>query len=265
MASDMAVGGGLTFRQADDVTSGRQCDIVVSAQEAPGLQRLPDDALATMRSTKNKQKPTPWDFHDVGLSADSMVGHSPRPSNKPPFLIQPTLSELRWLVEVMGQLPMDGPDGVPAMIEAVGQLPPGDAGCDVAHGPDGVAVMAGPAVAGAYECRCCVESVRRDGAEVPRRVRRRLSPEVIALVVERYRGGATAAELGAEHGVSKNGILKLLREQGVQIRAKSLPTAVVTQARRLHECGVSMRQVSKQLGVSRTALRRNFREMGVGV
>ncbi len=74
MASDMAVGGGLTFRQADDVTSGRQCDIVVSAQEAPGLQRLPDDALATMRSTKNKQKPTPWDFHDVGLSADLMVG-----------------------------------------------------------------------------------------------------------------------------------------------------------------------------------------------
>ena len=60
-------------------------------------------------------------------------------------------------------------------------------------------------------------------------------------------------------------MLKLLCEQGVQIRAKSLPTAVVTQARRLHERGVSMRQVSKQLGVSRTAPRRNFREMGVGV
>ena len=45
----------------------------------------------------------------------------------------------------------------------------------------------------------------------------------------------------------------------------SLPTAVVTQAAHLHERGVSMRQVSKQLGVSRTALRRNFREMGVGV
>jgi len=83
--------------------------------------------------------------------------------------------------------------------------------------------------------------------------------------VERYQTGATAAELGAEHGVSKNGMLKLLREQGVQIRTKSLPTAVVTQAKRLHERGVSMRQVSEQLGVSRTALRRNFQKMGVGV
>ena len=74
-----------------------------------------------------------------------------------------------------------------------------------------------------------------------------------------------AAELGAEHGVSKNGMLKLLREQGVQIRGKSLPTAVVNQAMHLHERGMSMRQVSEQLGVSRTALRRNFREMGVEV
>ena len=65
--------------------------------------------------------------------------------------------------------------------------------------------------------------------------------------------------------MSKNGILKLLREQGVQIRAKSLPTTVITQAMHLHERGLSMRQVSEQLGVSRTALRRNFQKMGVGV
>lgn len=167
------------------------------------------------------------------------------------------------IADTMEQPPADAPvTNATAMTEAARQLPPRKAERDAVRTSDGIAVTAELGIAGMDEYRCCVEPGRRDGASDPRRVRRRLSPEVIARVVERYRAGATAAELGAEHGVSRKGMLKLLREQGVQIRAKSLPTAIVTQARCLHERGVSMRQVSKQLGVSRTALRRNFREMG---
>lgn len=212
-----------------------------------------------------------------------MVGYVPYPLNGSLFLIQPTLPELQRLVEVMGSLPTDAPAGVAAMIEVAEQLPtsasanaalmieevaqlaPHEAERDAVRVPNDVAVTSKPVIAAMDEYPCCVKSGRRDGASDSRRVRRRLSPEAIARVVERYRAGATAAELGAEHGVSKNGMLKLLREQGVQIRTKSLPTAVVTQAMHLHERGLSMRQVSEQLGVSRTALRRNFQKMGWGV
>lgn len=214
----------------------------------------------------------------------SVVGYVPYPLNDSSFLIQPTLPELQRLVEVMESLPTDVPAGIAAMIElaeqppvsapttnatamteAARQLPPRKVKRDATDAPDGTAVTPNSVIAGMDEYRCCIESRQQDSVSAPYRVRRRLSPEVIAQVVERYRAGATAAELGAEHGVSKNGMLKLLREQGVQIRTKSLPTAVVTQAKRLHERGVSMRQVSEQLGVSRTALRRNFQKMGVGV
>ena len=213
----------------------------------------------------------------------SVVGYVPYPLNDSSFLIQPTLPELQRLAEVMGSLSTDAPAGVAAMIEIAEQLPtntsanaalmieeaaqraPREAERDAVRVPNDVAVMSKPVIAAMDEYPCCVKSGRRDSAADSRRVRRRLSSEAIAQVVVRYQTGATAAELGAEHGVSKNGMLKLLREQGVQIRTKSLPTAVVTQAKRLHERGVSMRQVSEQLGVSRTALRRNFQKMGVGV
>lgn len=58
----------------DEVTSSQPSDIVVSASEGPGLHGLPDDGLPAPKPSKNKQKPTSWGFHDVGLSVDSMVG-----------------------------------------------------------------------------------------------------------------------------------------------------------------------------------------------
>jgi len=58
----------------DDVTSSRQCNIVVSVPEAPGLRGLLDDALTATKSGKNKQILTSWDVHDVSLSDDSLAG-----------------------------------------------------------------------------------------------------------------------------------------------------------------------------------------------
>ena len=58
----------------DDVASSRQCDLVVSGPGGLGLQKLLNDDVAGAKVSKNKQKPTPWGFHDVGLSVDSMVG-----------------------------------------------------------------------------------------------------------------------------------------------------------------------------------------------
>ena len=58
----------------DEVTLSQPSDLVVSAPEEPGLHGLPDDGLPAPKPSKNKQKPTSWGFHDVGLSVDSMVG-----------------------------------------------------------------------------------------------------------------------------------------------------------------------------------------------
>ena len=58
----------------DEVTLSQPSDIVVSVPDRPGLHGLPDDGLPALKSSKNKQKPTSWGFHDVGLSVDSMVG-----------------------------------------------------------------------------------------------------------------------------------------------------------------------------------------------
>ena len=68
------VAGEAALHRDDDVASSRQCDLVVSAPEGPGLHGLPDDDLPAPKPSKNKQKTTPWGFHDVGLSVDSMVG-----------------------------------------------------------------------------------------------------------------------------------------------------------------------------------------------
>ena len=58
----------------DEVTLGQPSDIVVSGPEDVSLHGLPDGGFPALKSSKNKQKPTSWDFHDVGLSVDSMVG-----------------------------------------------------------------------------------------------------------------------------------------------------------------------------------------------
>ena len=58
----------------DEVTLSQPSDVVVSVPDGSGLHGLPDDGLPALKSGKNKQKPTPWGFHDVGSSVYSMVG-----------------------------------------------------------------------------------------------------------------------------------------------------------------------------------------------
>lgn len=52
----------------------------------------------------------------------------------------------------------------------------------------------------------------------PRRLDRRLSPDVIAEMVEGYRGGVSTNRLCERYGLSKGGLLKILQEHGVQMR-----------------------------------------------
>lgn len=72
--AEVRVGDGPETPRDDDVTSSRQSDVVVSASEATILRGLLDDGVTATKSSKNKQIPTPWGFHDVGSSVDPMVG-----------------------------------------------------------------------------------------------------------------------------------------------------------------------------------------------
>ena len=74
MVSSATANSSLEASGDDEVTLSQPSDIVVSAPEDVSLHDLPDDGLPAPKPSKNKQKPTSWDFHDVGLSVDSMVG-----------------------------------------------------------------------------------------------------------------------------------------------------------------------------------------------
>ena len=76
MVNSATADSGLEASRDDEVTSSQPSDIVVSAPEEPGLHGLPYDGLPAPKPSKNKQKPTSWGFHDVGLSVDSMVALS---------------------------------------------------------------------------------------------------------------------------------------------------------------------------------------------
>ena len=92
----------------DDVTSSRPYNIVLSVLEAPGLRGLLDDALTATKSSKNKQKPTSWRFHDVSLSDDFLVGVFGLAASYP-LLFEDLMSKLMGLliVGVLSLRPFD--------------------------------------------------------------------------------------------------------------------------------------------------------------
>ena len=199
-AARHAVGGSLRSRSdAKPVEEGEMMvDGAASVEAAVGSG---DVSLTPATSAK-----TPPERNSEGACSNKMsvVGYVPYPLNESSFLIQPTLPELQRLAEVMGSLPTDAPAGVAAMIEVAEQLPtnasanaalmieevaqlaPHEAERDAVRVPNDVAVTSKPVIAAMDEYPCCVKSGRRDGASASRRVRRRLSSEAIAQVVERY-------------------------------------------------------------------------------
>ncbi|WP_433578570.1 helix-turn-helix domain-containing protein [Nocardia brasiliensis] len=97
----------------------------------------------------------------------------------------------------------------------------------------------------------------------PRRLDRRLSADTIAELVDAYEAGAPTPELCARYGLSKGGILKLLREAGVKMRKQPLSEAQIRQAARLYAEGYSLRAVAAELGSSFSTVREALLAQGV--
>lgn len=90
------------------------------------------------------------------------------------------------------------------------------------------------------------------------RLSRRLSPEIVSEIVDKYEAGITTPALCAEYSLSKGGLLKVLGERGVEMRRQSLDAEQLNEAIRLYETGLSLQAVATRLGVSYNCVRQRF-------
>ncbi|MGV9675437.1 sigma factor-like helix-turn-helix DNA-binding protein [Nocardia sp. NPDC003482] len=97
----------------------------------------------------------------------------------------------------------------------------------------------------------------------PRRLDRRLSVDTIAEIAAAYESGASTAELCKRYGLSKGGILKLLREADVKMRQQGMTEAQTRQAVLLYGEGHSYAEIARRLGKARSSVREAVLSQGV--
>ncbi|MEC4613810.1 hypothetical protein [Tsukamurella tyrosinosolvens] len=83
----------------------------------------------------------------------------------------------------------------------------------------------------------------------------RFEPERVAFIVARYKAGAPSTELATQERVSKQVILRILREQGVSLRRRGLSEEEARRAVELYSGGLSVKRTAEQLGWSQAPVR----------
>lgn len=98
-----------------------------------------------------------------------------------------------------------------------------------------------------------------------RNLRRRLSSETIVEVVQRYQAGQHTTALSKEYGISKSGLISLLRSEGVTLRRRPLSKAATERAVRLYKHGLTIQQVADRVDSSYGTIRNMLHREGVRV
>lgn len=98
---------------------------------------------------------------------------------------------------------------------------------------------------------------------VVRPLRVRLGIAGVSELARAYREGETSISLAKRVGISKQSVVKILREEGVAIRCQPLTEAQRSEVVRLYAAGESIRQVAAQLGCDFETVRQVL--IGVGV
>lgn len=83
--------------------------------------------------------------------------------------------------------------------------------------------------------------------------------------MSRYQAGDGTPTLCREFGLSKGGILQLLRSEGVLMRKQALTSADAKRAVRLYEGGMSITEIVEQIGYSYSTVRKSLHESGVAM
>lgn len=102
-----------------------------------------------------------------------------------------------------------------------------------------------------------------EGVVAIRQRQRRLTPDELTRVAERYIAGATVYELAAEFGCHRATIAERLKLAGVTMRHQPTTTEQVDEIVRLYESGLSMAKVAQQVGVSARTVFNYLRDRGV--
>ncbi|HEX6074206.1 MAG TPA: helix-turn-helix domain-containing protein [Micromonosporaceae bacterium] len=82
-------------------------------------------------------------------------------------------------------------------------------------------------------------------------------------LIEGYQAGATVYELGAQFGIARQTVGKILKRQGVKMRRQGLAPEEVDEAVRLYEAGWSLARIGERMGVNPTTVLNRLRERGV--
>ena len=98
---------------------------------------------------------------------------------------------------------------------------------------------------------------------VVRGLRRRLGARKIKELVRRYEAGEYTTDLSREYGISKAGLLDLLRGEGVSIRKQPMTEGDIDRAVELYESGLTIKQVVEQIGYSNGPIRNALHVRGV--
>jgi DNA-directed RNA polymerase specialized sigma24 family protein len=107
--------------------------------------------------------------------------------------------------------------------------------------------------------------LQHEGSAKVRQRQKRLRPDEVARVIERYTAGATTYELAAEFGCHRNTISGALRKAGVRLRLDGLTTEQIEQAVGLYESGLSLQVVANRLGSTARTVHSRLLERGVAM
>jgi transposase-like protein len=94
-------------------------------------------------------------------------------------------------------------------------------------------------------------------------IRRRLTDEQVAELVELYRSGVGTPALSERFGISKPSVLELLHDRGVRMRRQPLTKTQRALAAQLYEDGLAIKPIAETLGSSFGAVQRVLKAEGV--
>jgi hypothetical protein len=81
-------------------------------------------------------------------------------------------------------------------------------------------------------------------------------------VAAAYETGASTTELCKCYGLSKGGVLKLLRDAGVEMRWQPMTETEIAMGLKQREQGCSYDEIGRRLGKAQTTVWRVLREQG---
>jgi hypothetical protein len=114
--------------------------------------------------------------------------------------------------------------------------------------------------------KLCPSATVRPVPVAPPRIhnaQKRLGPDLISQLVTDYQAGASTTDLMVSYGLGKGTVLRLLRDNGVQLRHQSLTAEQLKEAIQLYQQGWTLARVGNHFGRDASFIHVTFKRAGV--